>query len=93
MARGLKIVVGGRNFPAKSTKLLIGRWFSVEPNTNFYLSNSGSSLSFGDSCMLSNNITVRCGEMPHLIFDISGGDYLDKNKSVVFGKHVSIHRS
>lgn len=40
--------------------------------------------------MFSTNITVRCGESPHLLFDKVTGEFLDKSDGVVIGNHVWI---
>lgn len=89
MIKGLKVIVGS-HVPAHETSLIIGRSFSVEANARFFLYNSGNSLRFGDACMLSNSITVRCGELPHLLFDSITGEYLDQSNGVAFGNHVWI---
>ena len=31
--------------------------------------NHSSNLKIGDDCMMSNNVTIRLGERPHLIFE------------------------
>lgn len=90
--KGLKVIIGS-HVPAHETSLKIGQLFSVEPNGRFFLYNSGNSLKFGDSCMLSNNITIRCGEQPHLLFDLVTGEYLDQSNGVAFGNHVWIGES
>lgn len=86
-AKKLQIHIGN-HVPANKVQVKIGRFFSVEGNSRFLLPNSGSSLTIGDSCMLSNNITVRLGDSPHLIFDSLTGEYLDVSANVTIGDHV-----
>lgn len=38
--------------------------------------------------MFSRNITIRCGDSPHLIFDRTTGRYLDVSDGVFIGNHV-----
>ena len=38
--------------------------------------------------MFSNNIIVRCGESPHLLFDYTTKEYIDKSEGVYIGNHV-----
>lgn len=40
--------------------------------------------------MFSNNVVVRCGESPHLLFDRTTGRYLDTSDGVFIGNHVWI---
>jgi acetyltransferase-like isoleucine patch superfamily enzyme len=87
--RGLKINVGTSS-PANHVNCSIGRWFSIEPNGKFLLHNPGNRLVIGDSCMFSNNITVRLGELPHLLFDSITGEYFDISDGVYFGDHCWI---
>ena len=84
--RGLKINIGTSS-PASYVNCAIGRWFSIEPNSRFLLHNSGNKLIIGDSCMFSNNITVRLGELPHLLFDALSGEYVDVSNCVEIGDH------
>jgi acetyltransferase-like isoleucine patch superfamily enzyme len=89
LMRGLKINVGTSS-PANRVNCSIGRWFSIEPNGKFLLHNPGNRLVIGDSCMFSNNITVRLGELPHLLFDSITGEYSDISDGVYFGDHCWI---
>jgi len=87
--RGLTVFIGS-HMPAHQTVLQIGRNFSISRGGVFYLFNSGNHLSFGDDCLLSYNTIVRCGEVPHLIFDRNTGAYLDVTEPVIIGNHVWI---
>lgn len=87
--KGLRIYCGN-HVPAHNVELSIGENFSIEPNGKFFLYNSGGSVSIGRNCMFSNNVTVRCGESPHLIFDKSTGSYLDTPRALILGDHVWI---
>lgn len=87
--RGMDIRIG-THVPANDVTLSIGEGFTAEGNCRFLLYNRSCSLSIGSDCMLSNNIIVRCGESPHLIFDMESGEYLDKGGDVRIGRHVWI---
>ncbi|WOR13647.1 hypothetical protein RYZ27_07665 [Hyphomonas sp. FCG-A18] len=78
----------GSYLPAFETTLEIGDEFSAEGSCKLLLYNSGSVLKIGQDCMFSNNIIVRCGETPHLIFDSETGEYLDVSEGVFIGDHV-----
>ncbi|MFT4255326.1 MAG: hypothetical protein QM608_22930 [Caulobacter sp.] len=85
--RGLRIRIG-THVPANATSLTIADGFSAEWNVQLLLPNSGNNLVIGHSCMFSNSITVRCGESPHLLFDLHTGQYLDTASRTVIGDHV-----
>ena len=87
--RGLVVHIGN-HVPAHGVRFEIGRNFSISRGGIFYLFNSGSSLTFGDDCLLSYDTVIRCGDSPHLIFDRSTGDYLDLPQSIVIGNRVWI---
>lgn len=86
--RDLSIVIGSEGSPADSVMVYIGENFSCEPGCSFLLYNSGNHLEIGCKCMFSRNITVRCGELPHMIFDTETGAYLDGPNVVKIGNHV-----
>lgn len=87
--RGLTVHIGS-HIPAHGTSIEIGCNFSISRGGEFHLYNSGNRLCFGDDCLLSFNTVVRCGEIPHLIFDHETGAYLDVTEPVVIGNHVWI---
>ena len=80
----------GSHIQANNTSVIIGRNISIEPNCIFLLYNSGNKLIVGDDCLFSNAITIRCGEAPHLIFDLETGKYADVSDGVCIGTHVWI---
>jgi acetyltransferase-like isoleucine patch superfamily enzyme len=80
----------GSHVKAHGTILEIGSQFSIEPGCFFLLYNTGNKLTIGKDCLFSNGITIRCGESPHLIFDLETGDYLDVSEGVTIGDHVWI---
>lgn len=86
-AKSLHIVCGS-HVPAHNVSLHIGNNFSIERNGRFLLYTSGNRLTIGNNCMFSQNITIRCGECPHLIFDFETGEYLDQSDGVFVGDHV-----
>jgi acetyltransferase-like isoleucine patch superfamily enzyme len=86
---GLLIRIGSSS-PAHNTTLEIGPGFTNEGNNKFMLFNSGNVLKIGSNCMFSKNITIRCGDQPHLIFDRNTGAYLDDSEGVFIGDHVWI---
>jgi len=86
-ANGLKIRIGN-HVNAHGVKIKIGRYFTCEPDCQFFLYNSRNSVSIGDECMFSNSIILRAGESPHLLFDKDSGEYLDVSEGVFIGDHV-----
>ncbi|MUH71375.1 acyltransferase [Psychrosphaera haliotis] len=52
------------------------------------LPNDGNQLLIGENCMFSNNVIIRGGEYPHLIFDLESGEYLDKSDGIEIGNRV-----
>jgi acetyltransferase-like isoleucine patch superfamily enzyme len=80
----------GSHVKAHRTSLEIAGQFSIEPGCSFLLYNSFNRISVGKDCLFSNGITVRCGESPHLIFDLATGEYLDVSDGVSIGNHVWI---
>ena len=89
LMRDLKVVCGSY-VPSHNTSLYINKAFSIEPNGRFNLYNSGNSIKIGSNCMFSSNVTIQCGESPHLIFDLETGEYLDISDGVLIGDHVWI---
>lgn len=87
--KGLNIYIGN-HVPAHNVEFFMGENCSTEPNGRFYLYNSGNVCRIGRDCMLSNSVTIRCGESPHLIFDKETGEYLDVSDGVYIGNHVWI---
>ena len=86
---GLRIRIGN-HVHAKNTSLNIGRYFTCEPDCQFFLYNSGNIVRIGNECMLSNSIILRAGESPHLLFDKNSAEYLDVSEGVFIGDHVWI---
>lgn len=68
--RDLLLVIGSETSPANNAMVYIGKDFSCEPGCSFLLYNSGNRLEIGGNCMFSRDITVRCGELPHMVFDM-----------------------
>ncbi len=85
--KGLNIRIGN-HVAAHQAKLNIAEGFSIEGGGNFLLYNSGNTLKIGANCMFSNNVTIRCGDSPHLLFDKDTGEYLDISEGVFIGDHV-----
>lgn len=88
--RDLSIAVGSASSAADNVAVFIGEKFSCEPDCSFLLYNSRNRLEIGNNCMFSRNITLRCGELPHLLFDAETGEYLDGANAVKIGNHVWI---
>lgn len=78
----------GNHVPANNTLLEIDKGFSCGSQNVFLLYNSGNLLKIGADCMFSRNITIRCGDSPHLIFERTSGRYLDISEGVFIGSHV-----
>jgi acetyltransferase-like isoleucine patch superfamily enzyme len=87
--KGLSIRCGN-HVKAHHTSVKIGTHFSIEPDCVFLLYNTNNRITIGDDCLFSSGITIRCGESPHLIFDLETGAYLDVSDGVFIGDHVWI---
>ena len=64
----------GNHIKAHNTELNIGKNFSIEPGGQFLLYNCGNRLDIGKNCRFSNNLTIRLGDSPHLVFDKTTGE-------------------
>ena len=90
--KGLTICCGN-HVKAHNVEIDIGDEFTIEHGGRFFLYNSGNVLKIGSQCMFSNNITIRCGESPHLLFHKDSGAYLDVSEGVFIGNHVWVGES
>lgn len=88
--KDLKVVIGSISSPANNTTLSIGKNLSTESNVTFFLYDTNNKLIIGDNCMFSNTITVRCGELPHLIFSLDDSSYIGFSEGVFIGDNVWI---
>ena len=86
----LEIRIGVKeSIPSNNCKIQLGKNFSNELNLQLLLYNHENKLDVGDDCLFSNNITIRLGDRPHLIFDSETGEYIDNSTDgVVIGNHV-----
>ena len=84
------IINVGTHVPANRTSLEIGRNISMERFNYILLHNSGNRCVIGDDCMFSNEVTIRGGESPHLLFDRNTGEYIDISDGIFIGNHVWI---
>lgn len=84
--RALTVYVGSYT-QAFGASVIIGEKFSVEADSTFFVYNSGNKLEIGDNCMFSNNVILRTGEAPHLIFDLETGQYIDEGGHIIVGSH------
>lgn len=84
----LRIEIGTRKHHSHNTTLEIEEGFSIASKGRFLLPNIGNKILIGKNCMFSNNITIRGGEFPHLIFDRESGEYLDVSEGIFIGNHV-----
>lgn len=73
---------------ANNCNIQIGNNFSSESDFRILMYNHSSNLTIGDDCMISNTVTIRLGERPHLIFDKETGEYLDLEGNVNIGNKV-----
>jgi len=87
--KNISIIIGS-NVPANGCRLTIGENFTCENGCKILMYNSENVCQIGDACMFSKNVQIRCGEMPHLIFDKTTGEYLDVSEGVFIGNHVWI---
>lgn len=86
--KDLKVVIGSILSPANNTTLSIGKNLSTESNVTFFLYDTNNKLIIGEDCMFSNTITIRCGELPHLIFSLETSKYIGFSEGVFIGNHV-----
>ncbi len=87
--KNLSIIIGSQ-IQANGAILNIGDNLTIGDDCKILLYNTGNICQIGQDCMISSNITIRCGELPHLLFDIESGEYLDKSDGVFIGDHVWI---
>lgn len=85
--KDLKIVIGSTVL-ANNTNITIGKNLSTETNVTFFLYDTNNKLIIGEDCMFSNTITIRCGELPHLIFSLETSKYIGFSEGVFIGNHV-----
>lgn len=85
----VRVEVGTR-VPAHRTNLSIGKGTSIEPGAAFLLVTSGSKIHIGSDCLIAADLRIRCGEMPHLLFSKSSGEYVGVSEGVHIGDHVWI---
>lgn len=90
LLRGLSVLNGCPSSPADNTRFVVGKRVSMEDNVTVMLNNSECQCLIGDDCLFSNNITIRTGERPHLIFDAVTGENIDGPHKVVIGNHCWI---
>jgi acetyltransferase-like isoleucine patch superfamily enzyme len=86
--QNLRVEIGSSRWPCSRARLSIGDCFSIASHGRFIIPNSGNVAEIGPNCMFSNNITIRAGEYPHLIFDRESGAYLDVSDGITIGHHV-----
>ena len=79
---GLSICIEDDN-----NRVVLGNHFTVGPNTEL-AAIEGTTIEFGDDCMLSANITLRTGDS-HSITDLQG-NRTNPSKSIKIGNHVWI---
>jgi acetyltransferase-like isoleucine patch superfamily enzyme len=85
---GLRIEIGNAKHVSSRSSLIIGKNFSTASKGRMLLPNSGNTVQIGNDCMFSNNIVIRAGEYPHLIFDQISGEYLDVSDGIYIGNRV-----
>ncbi|MGF6724939.1 acetyltransferase-like isoleucine patch superfamily enzyme [Paraburkholderia sp. GAS41] len=85
--KDLNVTIGS-HIPAHNTRLKAGYNLSIESGGRILLYTSGGALDVGEHCMFSSDVTMRCGESPHLIFEKESGKFLDVPKGVSIGNHV-----
>lgn len=87
---GLRVEFGNARHATWGGSLVIGDRFSIASHGRFLLPNPKNRVHIGAECMFSNDIVIRGGEYPHLIFEKSTGRYLDVSEGVSIGDHVWI---
>lgn len=75
------------NMEDDNNQILLGEHFDCGSNTEL-AAIEGTTISFGNDCMLSANITIRTGDS-HSVTDLTG-KRINPSKSIVFGDHVWI---
>ena len=88
--KALDIRIGVKeSLVSNNCKIHFGKNFWSESNLKLLLYNHENKLDVGDDCLFSNNITIRLGDRPHLIFDSETGEYVDNSTDgVLIGDHV-----
>ena len=82
----LYIAIGNQE-PVNDSLIFIDEYTSMV-QVNILVFQHNSQLYIGKDCMFSQNIQIRTGELPHLIFNCETGEYLDKNSCIKIGNHV-----
>ncbi|MEI4487865.1 acyltransferase [Frigidibacter sp. MR17.14] len=78
----------GNHVPASGCSVTVGSGTSFEPQCKILAPNHGNIVRIGSNCLISNTITFRAGDSPHLIFDRETGEYLDRTEGLFIGDHV-----
>lgn len=88
--KALDIRIGVReSLVSNNCKIHFGKNFWSQSNLQLLLYNHENKLDVGDDCLFSNNITIRLGDRPHLIFDSETGEYIDNSTDgVLIGDRV-----
>tara|TARA_B100001093_G_scaffold221276_1_gene212233 strand:- start:523 stop:1260 length:738 start_codon:yes stop_codon:yes gene_type:complete len=87
--KALDIRIGVKeSLVSNNCRIHFGKNFWSESNLQLLLYNHENKLDVGDDCLFSNNITIRLGDRPHLIFDATTGEFTDISDGVFIGDHV-----
>lgn len=88
--KNMHLKIGVReNILSNNCSVNIGSNFWSEDNLTALLYNHTGKLTIGNNCIFSNNITIRLGDRPHLLFDIETCEYIDESKDgVIIGNDV-----
>ena len=87
--RNLYVACGNQGNIANDTQLSIQDGTSIE-DAFIMLFNTGNKCIIGKDCMISKDVQIRCGELPHIILDSTTGENLDVSEGVFIGDHVWI---
>ena len=88
MIRRLNIIIGNSK-AINNAVIMINENVSIE-SLEILVYQNNSKLNVGKDCMISNNVKIRTGEVPHLIFNKKSGEYLDTNSQIDIGENVWI---
>ncbi len=88
----VNILIGSPTMPVNNSLVHIKKDFSCS-GAMICIYHPNSTLKIGEDCMFSSGITIRLGELPHLLFDNKTGVCLNRAGNLTIGNHVWLGES
>lgn len=83
-------IISGKHVKTNNIKLKIGKNVLFSGAASILMPNTNNICEIGSNCVISDATCIRCGEWPHLIFDMETGEYLDNSEGVFIKDNVWI---